>query len=1035
MPNLIKRLVRIAKWFLGIIVGLLLILVLIPYLFPERVSREVKQLANQHIEGKLDFGKVRLSFFSHFPALTLSLYDFSLKGSAPFEKDTLIAGHELAFGIHLMDLLRSKVTVDQFFITKADIHVQVNEAGAANYNVYKSGSDTSKTSSDSSSARLEIEHIVIQDSKLVYDDRSIPIRIAAEGLNYSGKGDLSKAIFDLHTSIDIANFDLNYDGTDYMKDKRVRGNLITQINTNSLAFIFQENKLRINKLPVEFNGKFEFLKNGYAMDFSLKSLETDLEDVLTALPPAYKQWLEDTRVKGYVDMNASLKGLYSTADNKAPDLAFNLKVRDGYIRYADAPMPLSKLFVNLETALPSLNTDSFRVQLDSISFQLEKDYFGGRIKTIGIDNPFVDMRIRSNMDLGNWDKALGIQQFDVSGQLKLAIDAQGQFMRRPDYKKIHPDTIITSIPAFNAVAVLENGSFHYNALPGKVEQIQLNLAVNCADSLYQHTRIALNNLSVKAGKNYLKAKAVIGNLAETPVDASLDAQIQLQELQQFYPLEQIQLKGKLQANGLVKGNYQPEKKQFPLTTLEAKLTDGWIKTPYYPNPIEQIQVITKVACPTTNTKDLSIDIPTASMLFEQSPFQLKASFADLTDIRYLLDANGVLNIGKIYQVFAIKGYDVNGTVSADVHLQGRQSDVLKKRYTQLNNSGSIRVKELDLRTDLYPMPLHIRNGVFSFVQDKLRFDAFQADYGQSDIQLNGSVSNLFAYVLDQGALKGQLNFTSNKLLLDELMAYQGDTTATQTESTGVIMLPKNLELQLNALVKKASIQDIPLAQIKGAVLLKNGILQMKDAGFIMAGGQTTMNASYTPVTPLSANFDYHIQTADLDVQQAYKDIGLLREMIPAAKKAQGLISLDYQLAGRLGADMFPVMPSLKGAGVLSVKQVKVYGFKLFNAAAKASGKNDIKDPDLKDIQVKSTIRNNILTIERTRMRVAGFRPRVEGQVSLDGKLNLKFRLGLPPLGIFGIPMTVTGTKDNPIIKLKRDKSGNVLQETADETEQ
>jgi AsmA protein len=65
------------------------------------------------------------------------------------------------------------------------------------------------------------------------------------------------------------------------------------------------------------------------------------------------------------------------------------------------------------------------------------------------------------------------------------------------------------------------------------------------------------------------------------------------------------------------------------------------------------------------------------------------------------------------------------------------------------------------------------------------------------------------------------------------------------------------------------------------------------------------------------------------------------------------------------------------------------------------------------------------------MRFAGFRPRFEGQVDFDGNLNLKFRLGLPPLGIFGIPMTITGTQDKPIIKLG--KQGQELKEEADTT--
>jgi AsmA protein len=73
-----------------------------------------------------------------------------------------------------------------------------------------------------------------------------------------------------------------------------------------------------------------------------------------------------------------------------------------------------------------------------------------------------------------------------------------------------------------------------------------------------------------------------------------------------------------------------------------------------------------------------------------------------------------------------------------------------------------------------------------------------------------------------------------------------------------------------------------------------------------------------------------------------------------------------------------------------------------------------------------------MTIERTKMKVFGFRPRFEGQVSLDGRMNLKFRLGLPPFGIIGIPMTITGTSDKPVVKLRRGKEADELEEEVDE---
>lgn len=63
------------------------------------------------------------------------------------------------------------------------------------------------------------------------------------------------------------------------------------------------------------------------------------------------------------------------------------------------------------------------------------------------------------------------------------------------------------------------------------------------------------------------------------------------------------------------------------------------------------------------------------------------------------------------------------------------------------------------------------------------------------------------------------------------------------------------------------------------------------------------------------------------------------------------------------------------------------------------------------------------------MRVAGFKLSFEGQVSFDGRLNLNGRLGWPP-GIIGIPLSITGTPEKPVVLLKKNKEGK-LRETAD----
>jgi AsmA protein len=61
--------------------GIFLLLLVFPYVFPGLVAEQVKKWVNRHISGEMNYTTARLSFFRHFPSLTLTLEEFSLKGS------------------------------------------------------------------------------------------------------------------------------------------------------------------------------------------------------------------------------------------------------------------------------------------------------------------------------------------------------------------------------------------------------------------------------------------------------------------------------------------------------------------------------------------------------------------------------------------------------------------------------------------------------------------------------------------------------------------------------------------------------------------------------------------------------------------------------------------------------------------------------------------------------------------------------------------------------------------------------------------
>lgn len=1041
----IKRILIKTLKITGItLAGLILIIFLLPTLFPQTITKKIQGWANGNINGSIAFSGTSLSFFKHFPSLTLTLYDVNLKGSAPFQNDTLVATKELSLGIDLSSVFQHKINIDKIYLSNAFINIQVDSSGKPNYDIYKPGKQSAEAPADTSGASLGIKQILIEKSRLVYNDQSLPMKINARDFNYNGSGDLTKDIFDLHTHTEIGSVDFYYNHQPYILSKKVNADLVTRINTKSLAFIFEKNDLHINQLPVRFKGRFEFLKDGYNMDFKVDTHDAKLTDMFTALPAEYQKMLANTTVDGIGNLQMSLTGKYIAATKTMPNLSMNFKVRNGFVANKQAPSPVKNLYLNFQTNLPGLNPDSLYVNVDSIYFNIGKDYFSSIIRVKGIKEPDVYARINTELDLEQWDKAFGVKPIDVKGRYSLHLLAEGKYAQSVQITgglRKHRDTVITSIPKFTLSSTFSNGYFKYAGMPQALSNISFNVNANCPDNNYKHISMAMDNINATLLDNYIKGYFKLANAADFPIDAQLKTRFNLEDIKKFYPIDTlgVDLKGNLDVDVTSKGNYLPAKKRFPLTVANFKVADGSIQTKYYPHPIEKIQVNTNLVNNTGTVAGTKIIIKPISFEFENEPFMLKAILHNFSNLEYNIYSKGVINVGKIYKVFALKGYDVNGTIAANVSLKGKQSDVTAGRYDQLANKGTLRVNNIAFRTELFPKPFTISKGLFSFNKEKMQFDEFTAHYGQSQIVLNGALSNVINYALKPNAsLKGDFNFNSDLLIVDDFMAYASSGQPNEVKTTsasGVVMVPKNLDLNFTANVKKVKYNGLVIKDAKSQMTINNGAINLKQTGFNLIGAPIAMDASYVSAGPQKAYFNYHINAKDFDIKKAYTHIKLFHDMATSAANAEGLVSLDYQLSGRLNGNMQPVYPSLKGGGVLSAKQLKMKGFKLFNAMGKSTGKDSIsKNPDVSKVELKTTIANNIITIERTKMRMAGFRARFEGQVGLDKSLNLKFRLGLPPLGIIGIPMNITGTQDKPRIRLGNGKKEDELQGTADDND-
>ena len=537
----------------------------------------------------------------------------------------------------------------------------------------------------------------------------------------------------------------------------------------------------------------------------------------------------------------------------------------------------------------------------------------------------------------------------------------------------------------------------------------LNVDADFANGRYT---LCENTLSLNA------IRATIDGWAALPTDAPMSMDLQLntsdisfKEILSLVPaiyakdFEDLKAEGTVSLQAYAKGVLTDT--TLPQFEAALKVADGNFRYPALPAGVDNIQIIATASNPGGDIDLTVVDVERFSLSMLGNPFALTAKVkTPISDPDFAATAKGTLNLGKVKDVYPLEGITLNGTLKADMGLAGRLSYVEKEQYDRFNANGTLHLQNMQVALDGIP-EVAIEQSTLTFTPRYLNLSETRALIGKNDIVTDCRFENYMAFALKGETLKGQLNLKSNHMNLNDFMTSSEEeseekeedeetTEAESEEPMGVLVVPKNIDFNMNVDMKEIFLDDIALRDLNGKLVVKNGTADMTNLSMSTMGGTAVMNGSYStakneeePV--LKASFALN----GLSFAQTFKELNLVRQMAPIFEKLNGNFSGKVTVDTKLDNTMSPQLETLNANGSLNTRDLNLSGIALLSHIAEATGLTELKELNAKDLNIDFTIKEGRVHTRPFDIKMAGINLNLSGTTGLDQTVDYTGRLTLP----------------------------------------
>lgn len=563
-------------------------------------------------------------------------------------------------------------------------------------------------------------------------------------------------------------------------------------------------------------------------------------------------------------------------------------------------------------------------------------------------------------------------------------------------------TLVTE-SKIEAVTAVYDG-IHY--LAGRPADLDAEIAINL-DSMkftFKENRLDLAQLSLKFdGWLAMPEDDIDMDITYALLESDLRAIMSLVPAVFTEDLDDVTASGDVAFEGFVRGTYNDE--SMPGFGIDLRIADGRIQYPDLPKNIENIHVQAAVATQGgRDMNDLTVDVPRFHLEIGGSDGGANSVDASLSLRNAMVDPHidtkvkANIRFADFKDVIPMEEqFSLEGNLTADFFLNGALSAIENQRFNEFQAGGSAAMTSFAYADG--EMDVKIPEARVAFSPEKLDVETVKLNYGGSNMELDGFLSNYVAYALSDTTLQGEFNFYADRIDAGEFM---GESTEDETEEAPadtaameVITVPDNLDLTLNARVDEILYDDLVINALTGKVEIKNAAARLDKLNFNTLGGNVNLNGEYNTKNETRPSIDFGFAANDIDIKRTYDSFETIQKMAPIANYATGKISLDFDLKSDLDATMTPVYETMEGGGNLRSENVVLEGGDFLQKLSKTLMAPDLARQEMKDIDATVVIEGGKVFTEPFDVKIGRIDATISGHTSFEETIDYTMALKIP----------------------------------------